>query len=96
VPIVSNAGVGDTDDLLEKNDVGVIVRTFTAEAYAAAVDKVLKLWKDPNICGKCRSVAAANFDLVKVGGIRYANVYKRIEAQLGLVNSKAYQQRAQK
>lgn len=96
VPIVSNAGVGDTDDLLEKNDVGVIVRTFTAEAYAAAVDKVLKLWKDPNICDKCRSVAAANFDLVKVGGIRYANVYKRIEAQLGLVNSKAYQQRAQK
>jgi glycosyltransferase involved in cell wall biosynthesis len=81
LPVVSNAGIGDTDALLEEEEVGVIVEKFDAESYAAAARDALALADDPRTAARCELVAAGRFDLARVGGVGYTNVYRRISEQ---------------
>ena len=78
LPVVSSAGIGDTDELLEGERVGVVVREFTREAYAGAAAEALRLAATPEIAGRCAEVARKHFDLVSVGGERYRGVYRRL------------------
>ena len=81
LPVVSNAGVGDTDELLERERVGVLVREFDAEAYARAAQEALRLCEEPGASSRCVEVARKYFDLETVGGRRYLDVYRRLEEQ---------------
>jgi glycosyltransferase involved in cell wall biosynthesis len=81
LPVVSNAGIGDVDDLLTSEKVGVIVREFDEAGYAQAADGVLALVAEPEIRSRCIEVAHRFFDLDEVGGKRYRAVYGRIEAE---------------
>lgn len=80
LPVVSNAGIGDTDELIEREGVGVVVRELNAESYAAAAGRALELARTPGIARRCEEVARAHFDLARVGGARYRDVYRRINA----------------
>jgi glycosyltransferase involved in cell wall biosynthesis len=82
VPVVSNAGIGDVDDLLEAERVGVIVRELDAAGLAAAAERALALVAEPGIGERCKAIARKQFDLVSVGGARYRNVYRRIGEQV--------------
>jgi glycosyltransferase involved in cell wall biosynthesis len=79
LPVVCNAGIGDTDDLLIKEKVGVVVGAFDQESYAEAVRQALALGRDPEIQARSRAAARRHFDLKNVGGAGYRNVYRRIE-----------------
>jgi glycosyltransferase involved in cell wall biosynthesis len=78
LPVVSNAGIGDMDDLLERESVGVIVRDFTAPELARAAEAAQALTADADVRTRCAAVARRHFDLQEVGGRGYANVYRRI------------------
>lgn len=78
LPVVSNAGIGDVDALLERERVGVLVKDFHAEAYAQAADKLVDLLHDPELAERCRRAARRYFDLKSVGGERYFEVYRRL------------------
>lgn len=84
LPVVCNAGIGDTDELLTRERVGVIVESFDEERLAAAADEALALEREPSIGARCVEAARENFDLSKVGGVRYRNVYRRLEEQEGV------------
>jgi glycosyltransferase involved in cell wall biosynthesis len=79
LPVVCNAGIGDTDELLVTERVGVVVEGFDREAYREAARAALALGHDES--ARTRAIAAAHrhFDLVKVGGAGYLSVYRRIE-----------------
>jgi glycosyltransferase involved in cell wall biosynthesis len=79
LPVVSNAGIGDTDELIEREGVGVVVRELTAESYAAAAGRALELARAAGMARRCEEVARAHFDLARVGGARYRDVYGRID-----------------
>ncbi|MFN2492461.1 MAG: glycosyltransferase [Pyrinomonadaceae bacterium] len=81
---VSNAGIGDTDDLLEREHVGLIVKSFDARSYAETATPVLALADDGEIRKRCAAVAHRHFDLVEVGGAGYLNVYRRLGERLAL------------
>ncbi|HEV7744004.1 MAG TPA: glycosyltransferase [Pyrinomonadaceae bacterium] len=81
LPVVSNAGIGDVDELLTTEKVGVIVREFAEAEYAQTADGVLALVAEPEIRSRCIEVARRFFDLDEVGGRRYREVYSRLEAQ---------------
>jgi glycosyltransferase involved in cell wall biosynthesis len=85
LPVVSNAGIGDTDELLESEAVGVIVRDLNAQGYAAAALQALALTREPGMRAHCERVARERFDLVKIGGARYRKVYQRISEQVAAV-----------
>jgi glycosyltransferase involved in cell wall biosynthesis len=78
LPTVSSAGIGDTDDLLERERVGVVLNGFEDEDYREAVDRILDLLADPDLKSRCARTAHRYFDLVVVGGARYHKVYQRI------------------
>lgn len=78
LPIVSNSGVGDLDEVIAGNDVGVIVKNFTEKDYIAAFEAVKKLSEDTGLKSHCRTVASQEFDLERVGGKRYRRLYERM------------------
>jgi glycosyltransferase involved in cell wall biosynthesis len=78
LPVVSNAGIGDIDDLLQTEPVGVVVLDFTAAELARAADAALALARDARTRARCIEVSRLHFDLHTVGGNRYKNVYSRI------------------
>ncbi|HEX8737349.1 MAG TPA: glycosyltransferase [Pyrinomonadaceae bacterium] len=80
VPVVSNAGIGDTDALIENEKVGVTVSDLSPEGYAEAVDKALALLQDASLAERCVRVAHAGFDLKTIGKNGYLNVYKKLSS----------------
>ncbi|MDQ5835656.1 MAG: glycosyltransferase family 4 protein [Acidobacteriota bacterium] len=79
LPVVSNRGIGDTDELLARARVGVLVRDFDEESLARAAEEALRLADDPVVAARCVETAREVFDLRSVGGRRYLNVYRRLE-----------------
>jgi glycosyltransferase involved in cell wall biosynthesis len=76
LPVISNAGVGDLDSLIEVEDVGVISGGFTEADYLKVLQEIDKLKKQANLATHCRAVALKHFDLYKIGGERYRKVYR--------------------
>lgn len=81
LPVVSNAGIGDTDELLEGERVGVVVTSFDRESFARAAAQALSLAAEPDLTTYCVEVARRHFDLVEVGARGYRNVYRKIAEQ---------------
>ncbi len=75
LPIVTNRGVGDIDDLIESNHVGAIIKDFSPASYREALQQIDGL---NGVELTCREVAATEFDLEAVGGQKYARVYGRL------------------
>ena len=78
LPTVCSAGVGDVDDLLEAERVGVLVRRFAPDAYRRAAQDVQRLRSDPLLGQRCRAVAGERLSLETVGMPRYAAVYDSV------------------
>src|SRR5262245_30910982 len=78
IPVVSNAGIGDTDRVLLNDRIGIIVRDFNRDAYDHAVSGLLELLEDNDLSNRCRRSAYERFDLEKVGAARYRRLYQRI------------------
>ncbi|GIU82238.1 MAG: glycosyltransferase [Acidobacteria bacterium] len=78
LPVVSNSGVGDLDELIEKEKVGVILREFTQDGYSKALEEIIALSKDETCRERCRRVAREYFDLERIGGERYRRIYRRL------------------
>jgi hypothetical protein len=81
LPVIANAGVGDTDALLACRHeqcpapVGVLVREFTEEAYRQALRELTGLLADPNTPRRCRAAAHRHLHLEHVGWARYRQIY---------------------
>lgn len=82
--VVCNAGIGDTDDLLRDERVGIVVESFSEEELAEAALKALALVEDSSTSARAVEVARKHFDLREVGGARYRNVYRRLAEQEGV------------
>jgi glycosyltransferase involved in cell wall biosynthesis len=87
LPTICNAGIGDTDELILDEKVGVVLRAFDDESYQRVIDDALALAEDPEVRGRCERVGRAYFDLVEVGGVRYRNVYRRIIERSDIMES---------
>jgi len=78
VPIIANAGVGDVDELINVEGVGVLIESFERNAYIEAIKRLKELG---DIDYKCRAVARKRFDLETVGGVRYRRLYEKLFAK---------------
>jgi glycosyltransferase involved in cell wall biosynthesis len=80
LPVICNAGIGDTDEQVETDRVGVLLREFNEAAYTRALAEVGALARDTDTAARCRASAARRFDLATVGGARYLRLYQRLLA----------------
>jgi glycosyltransferase involved in cell wall biosynthesis len=78
LPVVCNTGVGDLDELLTTDRVGVVIREFRREAYTAALTELDRLCEDPTLNARCRASAVERFNMETVGGFRYRRLYRRL------------------
>ena len=81
LPVISNVGIGVTDELLARGRVGVLVGDFGRDALGRAADQALALADEPGVSSRCVAVAHKHFDLSTVGGARYQDVYRQLEEQ---------------
>ncbi len=73
IPLICNAGVGDTDRIVEKYHSGKIISEFSDEAYSIAID-------DNGAFNRERTMEGAReYFSLKEGVKNYLNVYKTID-----------------
>lgn len=79
LPIITNAGIGDTDELVRQEQVGVVAEEFNPLAYKQAIFEILNLLENrEQIRDRCRKTAEKHFSLNKVGKEGYLRVYQRL------------------
>jgi glycosyltransferase involved in cell wall biosynthesis len=78
LPVLCNSGIGDLDDVLVTNRVGIILENFDRGAYIRGLYELEELAADAGTRQRCRAVARQSFDLGTVGGARYHRLYFRV------------------
>jgi glycosyltransferase involved in cell wall biosynthesis len=78
LPVLSSAGIGDVDALLDGDRVGVLLDDFTDSGYDEAAAEVLELAGSDGIGARCRSVAHRRLSLREVGIPRYDELYRDV------------------
>lgn len=77
IPIVINKGVGDTENIIKKYNVGVIVEGDSKEFIEKAIIDLRILLKDPDLNSRCRLTAKNLFSL-DIGIQTYRETYNSI------------------
>jgi glycosyltransferase involved in cell wall biosynthesis len=78
LPLVINAGVGDSDALIDDWTAGVLIEEFTDNEYAEAGRAIEAIVTRPEVRQKARMVAEQLFDLNTIGTVRYVSLYQRV------------------
>ena len=74
VPCVGNINVGDMEEIIAGERVGVVLRDFSAAAHAAAADRLLALLDEPGTRQRCVATARRLFSL-DIGVEAYRQIY---------------------
>jgi glycosyltransferase involved in cell wall biosynthesis len=79
LPVVVNAGVGDSGALISREKIGTLVQDFTEAEYSLAAATIAEYTNTPaEIRRRTRAVAEKFFDVRQVGVERYARLYERV------------------
>ena len=77
LPVIVNAGVGDSDDFVAAHNVGAVVRDFNESEYERTLATIETLLAG-GIRERSRTVAETYFDVKSVGLKRYSRLYERV------------------
>ncbi len=79
LPVVTNAGIGDCDELFQDGLTGVIVASFDAAGYRDAASRLRDLLSQPEqVRTHSRELARRELSLEHVGAPRYRAVYEAL------------------
>jgi glycosyltransferase involved in cell wall biosynthesis len=78
LPLIINAGIGDSDALIDEWQAGVLIEEFTEGEYALAGEHIEAMAREPDARAKARKIAEEVFHLQNVAGERYASLYQRV------------------
>jgi len=85
VPVIINVGIGDCEEIVRRERVGVVVADYSPEAYLQAIQQIEDLLKEGKVLReRCRNVARKYFHL-ESGVEKYFNIYQRLTSQRFLV-----------
>ena len=74
-PVIVSSGMGDLDDLVKKNRIGLIVEESSDKNFI--IQEIKKLLLDPDLTRRCREVASNHFSMKK-GITQYSNIYDKL------------------
>ncbi len=77
VPVVINAGVGDSGEIVKSHRVGVVLEALDEVSVADSLRDVRRALDDKTLPARCRDVATAVFD-IDVGVSRYCALYRSL------------------
>lgn len=83
IPVIINYGIGDCDEIVQSNKVGVLVKDFNTQAYRSAIDALKNIVNNrKEFSNNCRLAAESLFSLEK-GVEAYYKIYKRLNIKEG-------------
>ena len=78
LPVILNKNIGDTENLVKTNRVGVVIEEFGPGDYSRAVDDLLLMLQDkPNLRRRCRQTAE-RFLSLDYGVEKYWKTYSNL------------------
>jgi len=80
LPLVINAGVGDSDLLINEWRAGVLIEDFSEDDFAKAARAIENIVREPSVKESARDVAEKVFNLETIAGERYAALYEKVLA----------------
>ena len=78
LPLIINAGIGDSDALINEWKAGALLEDFNVAEYARVGSVIETTAVQPGVRQSTRAVAERVFDLQTVGVERYAALYERV------------------
>jgi glycosyltransferase involved in cell wall biosynthesis len=78
LPVITNTGIGDLDDIICAEGVGVAVTEFSDDAYREAARQLAVLFGDKTLRARCVAAARKYFDLERIGWPRYLAIYEQL------------------
>ena len=78
LPLIINAGIGDSDALVSEWNAGVLIDEFNEAEYDVAGARIETMVAQPNTRNQTRAVAEQLFSLHTVGATRYAALYEQV------------------
>jgi glycosyltransferase involved in cell wall biosynthesis len=78
LPVVTNAGIGDCDEIIRKENVGVVVKKFTSKEYKNAINALKSLFKNGEALRRRCRVAAEEYCSLAKGVESYLSIYKEL------------------
>ena len=78
LPLIINAGIGDSDALVTRERAGALVSEFNEAEYEQALTTIATLAAAAETRGRMRDVAERLLDVRSVGTERYARLYERV------------------
>lgn len=82
VPVIANSGIGDVDEIVTSNQVGLILHDFLDESFAKALTGIERLLADEQIHIRCRETAEKQFSL-DLGVEKYHGLYTELMSDRG-------------
>lgn len=79
LPVITTPNVSDTDEIIRRERVGVVVEEHTDEAYRRAFHELLELLADPELPRRCRHAAEKYYSL-EPACERQVELYQRLMA----------------
>ncbi len=78
VPVIINAGVGDSGEIVNQHGVGVVLDALDAVSRDWSFTAVAEVLRDPGMRDRCRRTAMELFD-IQTGAARYRGLYERLD-----------------
>ena len=79
LPVIINAGVGDSNELITRENIGALVSDFNDVSYASAAEAIGNFAeRSEQTRQRTRAVAERLFDVRRVGVERYARLYENV------------------
>lgn len=80
LPVVTGAGIGDVDEMVRSEGVGIVVDAFATRDYRLAAARLADLLREgPPLRERCRRTAQEKLSLERVGWPGYLRVYRSLE-----------------
>lgn len=76
LPLIINAGVGDSDSLVNDWQAGVLLSELSDTEYDKAINGIVTMVRHAGIKSKVREIAEKLFDLETIGARRYTTLYE--------------------
>lgn len=83
LPVITTPNVSDTDEIIRRERVGVVVNEHTDEAYSRALAELQALLKDDQLAARCRRAAEDHYALEPACD-RQMNLYQSLLSQVAL------------
>jgi len=77
LPVITTPNVSDTDEIVRREGVGVVVEGHDPQQYERALDHLERLLEDADLSQRCRSAAELHYSL-QVACERQASLYRRL------------------